>query len=103
MKASQVRPVGNRILVLVNGPHTSVKDASKIVLPDFMQYPQLEVQLGMLSEKLLQTEKSSAYHRELVFSHTGLIGNKAGVSLGIDESSGKEMRLITPSDILLIL
>ena len=97
MKASQIRPVGNRMLVLVNGPHTNAKDESKIVLPDFMQYPQLECVILELSPFAWKEVTSQAVVNPI------LIGNKAGVSLGIDESSGKEMRLITPSDILLIL
>jgi co-chaperonin GroES (HSP10) len=101
MKASQIRPVGNRILVLVNGPHTSAKEGNKIVLPDFVQYPQLECKV-ISTLKLLECKFRFDEGRDILFNNI-LIGNKAGVSLGIDEDTGKEMRLITPSDILLIL
>lgn len=85
------------MLVLVNGPHTNAKDDSKIVLPNFMQYPQMECEIVVAGDKI---DNATVFHAAFALL---LIGNKAGVSLGIDEDTGKEMRLITPSDILLIL
>jgi co-chaperonin GroES (HSP10) len=95
MKASQINPIGNRILVLVDGPHGKQQDKGGILLPDILQYPQLQCEVLYVS--LTCKASFEALHRPL------LIGNKAGVSLGIDEDTGKEMRLITPADILLVL
>lgn len=101
MKASQIRPVGNKILVLVNGPHASAKDESKIVLPDFMQYPQMECEVKQVAVLAMQQIGHEIFNKILL--DNVIIGNKAGVMLGVDDYTGKEMRLITPSDILLIL
>lgn len=95
--AETLTPVGNRLLVeVVRTLDEKAAKSSGIILPSALRYPQIECEVVHVSKHLVDTQLGYLWVKPI------LISNLAGIPITC-ETTGKEYRLITPNDILLIL